>query len=349
MSPPIIFATWICFIYSTFSTCSLIPQILRQFEIGPACRLATIAGLTPNSKTGDQNCLLHHQYKLDPHVHQSSLQELLMVLLGFHFIFILFLISLWKVSTTEPGWIPRNNRWQGEVKDEIAKADEDRIGRMFSNIEYRLLPEDRVFIRKLLIVERKMQNGNMRECLTCRLYKPDRSHHCHVCNRCVMRMDHHCVWISNCVGFYNYKYFVLMLFYVLLTIAFVLLAMLPRFVHIFRPIVGFKYFICMDMVVFFTYLLTTFIFSNVLPFFIYHVYLCLHAMTTIEMREKLTTESEELRHCSRLARIKWNQGYWKNWTHIFGPPWMWFIPIPAAKPGIAYDGTYARPKSVIEV
>ncbi|KIY04251.1 uncharacterized protein Z520_00945 [Fonsecaea multimorphosa CBS 102226] len=55
--------------------------------------------------------------------------------------------------------------------------------------------------------------GAPRFCKKCHTPKPDRTHHCSTCKRCVLKMDHHCPWLSTCLGLHNYKAFVLFLIY----------------------------------------------------------------------------------------------------------------------------------------
>lgn len=64
-------------------------------------------------------------------------------------------------------------------------------------------------------------------CRKCGGMKPPRAHHCSVCNKCCLKMDHHCPWIGNCVGFYNYKFFVNFLLFTVILCLFVLLNSIP--------------------------------------------------------------------------------------------------------------------------
>eukprot|EP00397_Hematodinium_sp_SG-2012_P003660 GEMP01003668.1.p1 GENE.GEMP01003668.1~~GEMP01003668.1.p1 ORF type:complete len:620 (+),score=99.10 GEMP01003668.1:165-2024(+) len=50
-----------------------------------------------------------------------------------------------------------------------------------------------------------------RLCTTCWIIKDLRTKHCSECNVCVAEFDHHCVWISNCVGGGNHRMFILLL------------------------------------------------------------------------------------------------------------------------------------------
>jgi palmitoyltransferase ZDHHC4 len=49
------------------------------------------------------------------------------------------------------------------------------------------------------------------KCKTCSLLKPARSKHCSICKHCISKLDHHCIFINNCVGYGNQHWFLLLL------------------------------------------------------------------------------------------------------------------------------------------
>ncbi|XP_029385352.1 palmitoyltransferase ZDHHC23-B isoform X1 [Echeneis naucrates] len=69
-------------------------------------------------------------------------------------------------------------------------------------------------------------------CSTCKVVRPPRAGHCRICGVCVLRLDHHCVWINSCVGQANHRSFLLSLVLFLLTsvfgISLVLQSVCPR-------------------------------------------------------------------------------------------------------------------------
>ena len=74
-------------------------------------------------------------------------------------------------------------------------------------------------------------------CQRCLKCKPDRCHHCSQCNQCILKMDHHCPFIANCVGRHNLRHFLLFLLYACLGLAEVVAVSVAAFLQAGAPAV----------------------------------------------------------------------------------------------------------------
>ncbi|XP_071792872.1 palmitoyltransferase ZDHHC16-like [Asterias amurensis] len=66
-------------------------------------------------------------------------------------------------------------------------------------------------------------------CKKCIAPKPPRTHHCSICNKCILKMDHHCPWVNNCIGHYNHRYFMLFCIYMWIGTLYVCISAWPLF------------------------------------------------------------------------------------------------------------------------
>merc|ERR1719174_2745536 len=62
-------------------------------------------------------------------------------------------------------------------------------------------------------IRNRRQSPRRRICRHCKSFKPPNSVHCTRCHRCIIKIDHHCTWMNNCVAAENLKFFVQFLVY----------------------------------------------------------------------------------------------------------------------------------------
>jgi len=132
---------------------------------------------------------------------------------------------------------------------------------------------------KQLPVLTRTNTLNTRFCENCKCIKPDRAHHCSSCQQCVLKMDHHCPWANNCVGFSNYKFFILFLGYAFILCAYAAATSFEYFIEFWNEIRNAK---PGRFHLLFLFFVSTMFAISVLSLLAYHIYLVARNCTTLE-------------------------------------------------------------------
>jgi palmitoyltransferase len=177
-------------------------------------------------------------------------------------------------------------------------------------------------------------------CNRCEQPKPPRAHHCHICDKCVCRMDHLCPWINNCVGYKNHRYFFLFIFYLWLSSVYytiVLILLSWQFIIIANPILYDEWqswFVVIEA-------FSGSVGISMTGFFFWNLYLIATNQTTVEFQfNKLKSMTDK--GSGKVSLNEFDVGIRNNFDQIFGfgqSSLLWIL-LPSVKPLPLNGATY---------
>ncbi|VEN57184.1 unnamed protein product [Callosobruchus maculatus] len=229
-------------------------------------------------------------------------------LIFYHMFFFMFCWSYWQTIFTDIGRVPSKYKI----------PDTDYEAYLEHNDTYETQNAILENLAKRLPITNVTVSGGVRFCEKCKVIKPDRAHHCSVCGVCVLKMDHHCPWINNCVSFTNYKFFVLFLGYALAYCLYISLTSLPYFISFWRgDLQGMGRFHIL-----FLFFVAIMFGVSLLSLFGYHCYLVCENRTTLEAFRPPSFRGVGT------DKYGFHVGRYRNFQEVFGDdPKTWFLPV----------------------
>ncbi|KAF8550808.1 zf-DHHC-domain-containing protein [Imleria badia] len=221
--------------------------------------------------------------------------------------------------------------------------------------------EDDLELHEALIQDFGDGLNPLKWCRKCWAPKPERTHHCNLCGRCVLKLDHHCPWLGGkCVGHRTYPAF----FHFISCVTFLSTYICIVSAHAFWWSLQNATSVPDDATPIHELLLTAagFIFAVVVgSFTIYHVYLISTNQTTLEglspflllrhipplpvslrlsdppMEHELSYNQRGLVKDAHRSVKLYDLGWRKNWAQVFGwnkpRGWMWRVMYGGASKG----------------
>jgi len=161
--------------------------------------------------------------------------------------------------------------------------------------------------------------NEMEICSICKTSKPLRSYHCSKCKKCLLLMYKHLDCFDICIGFTNYKFYIVFLFYS------IILSGIGLGAFIYGISSCDLHFSGGDVICFFAPMVVALILQSLL--LLIAAYEFVNAVWYVLINQ-IPEERKRAGENGKDKDISYDLGMYENWKMIMGPKWyMWFFPI----------------------
>ncbi|XP_077482039.1 palmitoyltransferase ZDHHC16B isoform X1 [Stigmatopora argus] len=195
-------------------------------------------------------------------------------------------------------------------------------------------------------------------CKKCINPKPARTHHCSICNTCVLKMDHHCPWLNNCVGHFNHRYFFSFCLYMTLGCIYCSVSSKEMFLQAYSAVESYfqtppPAFTSTETTghkcVIFLWVLTSSVAVALGGLTLWHAALISRGETSVE-RHVNSKERKRLQLQGKVFKNPYHFGKMDNWKRLLGVEtqshWFTRVLLPSSHPatgnGILWDWTLSK-------